>query len=180
MKVIFLTGEAGVGKTTIVVRLCDHFSSGIEVQGITTREVRDGGARVGFRIMDVATREEGWLARKDRSQGARVGSYRVVEEDLERIGVAALDRAIDGSARIVVVDEIGPMEMTSLKFRQAVARLFDSDRPIIATVKQGSRYPEIERVRSRGMELEITRVNREECYEKLVAQVEEWMRSLSG
>ena len=175
-----MTGEPGVGKTTIVVRLCDHFAGRTKVQGITTREVRDGGVRVGFRIMNVATREEGWLARKNHSQGPQVGPYRVVEEDLERIGVAALNRAIIESGGIVVVDEIGPMEMTSPRFRNAVARLFDIERPIIATVKLGSRYPEVERVRSHSVELEITKDNREASYQRLVSHVDEWTRSSSS
>ena len=94
--------------------------------------------------------------------------------------MAALDRAIVESSGIVVVDEIGPMEMTSPRFRNAVARLFDIERPIIATVKLGSRYPEVERVRSHSVELEITKDNREASYQRLVSHVDEWTRSSSS
>ncbi len=142
-----LTGAPGVGKTTIVNRLCAYCSArGLAVHGITTREIRENGQRVGFKITDVATGDEGWLARRDYSDGPRIGSYRVVTSDLERIGVTALNLAIEGHADIVVVDEIGPMEMTSLSFRNAVSRVFDAEKPTVATVKLGSHYPEVEKI----------------------------------
>ena len=175
MKVILLTGLPGVGKTTIIIRLCTHYSTkGRNVQGITTREFREKDQRVGFKITDLATGDEGWLARKDSAAGPRIGSYRVVSEDLERIGVVALERASKGSADIVVVDEIGPMEMTSMSFRNAVSKVFDGKHATVATLKFGSQYPEVEKVRARSTLLEITKDNREQTYRKLIEQVDDW------
>ena len=146
MKLILLTGLPGVGKTTIINRLCTHYTTkGRNVQGITTREFREKGQRVGFKITDLATAEEGWLARKDSATGPRIGSYRVVTEDLERIGVGALERASKGPTDIVVVDEIGPMEMTSMSFRNVVSKVFDGEHATVATLRFGSHYPEVEK-----------------------------------
>ncbi len=177
MKVILLTGLPGVGKTTIVNRLCTHYSTrGRTVEGITTREFRENGLRVGFRITDLSTGEEGCLARKDSGAGPRIGSYHVVSEDLERIGVGALERACKGTADIiVVVDEIGPMEMTSTSFRNAVSKIFDGQHATVATVKFGSRYPEVEKIRERSTLLEITKDNREGIYRRLIEQVDDWI-----
>lgn len=175
MKMILLTGAPGVGKTTIVSRLCANCSAkGMNVHGVTTREIRENGERVGFKITDVATGAEGWLARKEYSEGPRVGSYRVVTSDLERIGVAALDRAIEARARMVVVDEIGPMEMTSLSFRNAVSRVFDAEKPTVATVKLGSHYPEVEKILGQSRQIEIRKDNREDIYRELIEQVDAW------
>jgi nucleoside-triphosphatase len=175
LKVILLTGVPGVGKTTIVSRLCANCSAkGITVHGVTTREMRENGQRVGFKITDVATGAEGWLARKDLPDGPRVGSYRVVTANLEQIGVAALDRAMEGHASIVVVDEIGPMEMTSVSFRNAVSRIFDKEEPVVATVKLGSHYPEVDKIRGQSKQLEITKDNRENLYRELIEQVDKW------
>ncbi len=170
-----LTGAPGVGKTTIVNRLCAYCSArGLAVHGITTREIRENGQRVGFKITDVATGDEGWLARRDYSEGPRIGSYRVVTSDLEGIGVTALNLAIEGHADIVVVDEIGPMEMTSLSFRNAVSRIFDKEQPMVTTVKLGSHYPEVEKIRRQAKTLEITKDNREDIYRELIEQIDEW------
>ncbi len=176
MKVILLTGLPGVGKTTIINRLCTHYTTkGRDVQGITTGEFREMGQRVGFKIRDLATGEEGWLARKDPAGGPRIGSYRVVSEDLERIGVGALERASKAPTDIVVVDEIGPMEMTSTSFRNAVSKIFDGQHATVATVKFGSRYPEVEKIMERSTLLEITKNNREGIYRRLIEQVDDWI-----
>ncbi len=176
MKVILLTGLHGVGKTTIINRLCTHYSTlGRGVQGITTREFREKGQRVGFKITDLATGEEGWLARKDSAAGPRVGSYHVVSEDLERIGVGALERASKGPTDIVVVDEIGPMEMTSMSFRNTVSKVLNGDHATVATVKFGSHYPEVDRIREGSMLQEITKDNREEIYRMLIEQIDDWI-----
>jgi len=176
LKLILLTGLPGVGKTTIINRPCTHYTTkGRNVQGITTREFREKGQRVGFKITDLATAEEGWLARKDAARGPRIGSYRVVSEDLERIGVVALERASKGSADIVVVDEIGPMEMTSMLFRNAVSKVFDGQHATVVTVKFGSHCPEVEKVRARSTLLEIAKDNREEIYRKLIEQIDDWI-----
>ena len=176
-----MTGLPGVGKTTIVNRLCAHYSAkGVNVQGISTREIRESGQRVGFKITDVATGQEGWLARRDSRVGPKIGSYRVISEDLERIGLTALERAVNGPCNIVVVDEIGPMEMTSTRFRSTVSKVLSGERTTIATVKFGSHYPEVEKIRERSMQLEITRNNREEIYRKLIEQVDDWVRQSRG
>src|SRR6266705_6441203 len=96
-------------------------------------------------ITDLKSGQEGWLAKKDLAIGPRVGSYVVVSEDLEKIGVAALDRSIKGVADLLIVDEIGPMEMTSASFRNSISKVLNGNRAVIATVKFGARYPEVER-----------------------------------
>ena len=176
MKIILLTGLPGVGKTTMVNRLATTLlGKGLKVSGITTREVLENGNRTGFRITDLATRKEGWLARKDNSSGPKIGSYRVISQDLERIGVNALERSAEEPTAVTIVDEIGPMEMTSSTFRRAVSRVFAGERPTIATVRFGSRYPEVEEVRGKSVQLEITKDNREAIYDNLVKQINDWI-----
>ncbi len=93
-------------------------------------EVREGSARTGFMITDLSSGQEGWLAKKDLTAGPRVGSYVVVSEDLEKIGVAALERSMKGPADLVIVDEIGPMEMTSPSFRNNISMVLNGNRTV--------------------------------------------------
>lgn len=170
-----LTGPPGVGKTTMIERLFSRYSyRGMKVHGIITKEVRENGQRTGFKVTDLETRESGWLARKTLSEGPRVGSYHVERRDLERIGVTALERAVTDPADLVLVDEIGPMEMTSQRFRAAVTRLLTGEQPTVATVKLGSHYPEVEAVRERCVGLEMTTENREAIYLRLIEQLSNW------
>src|SRR3989442_12816924 len=86
LRVILLTGRPGVGKTTTVNRVYEHYSkNGLKIEGLTTREVREGGARTGFMIKDLSSGQEGWLAKKDLGTGPRVGSYVVDSDDLQKI-----------------------------------------------------------------------------------------------
>jgi len=181
LRVILLTGRPGVGKTTLVNRVYEHYSKhGFKIEGLTTREVREGSARTGFMITDLSSGQEGWLARKDLGTGPRVGSYVVVSDDLEEIGVAALKRSINGGADLVIVDEIGPMEMTSTSFRNSISKVLNGRKTVIATVKFGSRYPEIENTRRRSLQWEITKENRESIYRRTIRQVDDWIRESRG
>ena len=178
LRAILLTGAPRVGKTTAIARLVEHYSDkGRRIEGFTTREVLDNGVRVGFRITDVSNGNEGWLARKDLKEGPRIGAYYVDTNDLEQIGVSALENAVKGAPELIVVDEIGPMEMTSSLFRHAVSRLWTSHNPTLATVRVGSHYPEVELVRPQTLQLELRTFNRGETFQKLILQLEEWMEA---
>ena len=176
MRVILLTGRPGVGKTTLVNRVYEHYSkNGFKIEGLTTREVREGGARTGFMITDLSSGQEGWLAKKDLGTGPRVGSYVVVSDDLEKIGVAALERSMNSAADLVIVDEIGPMEMTSTSFRNNISRILNGMKTVVATVKFGSRYPEVENTWRKILHWEITKENRERIYRRIIRQVDDWI-----
>ncbi len=161
----------------MVNRVHEHYSTrGLKIEGITTREVREGSARTGFMITDLSSGQEGWLAKKDLTTGPRVGSYVVATDDLEKIRVAALERSMKGAADLVIVDEIGPMEMTSPSFRNSISRVLNGDETIVATVKFGSRYPEVEKILQKSLHWEITKENREAIYRRIIRQVDDWIR----
>jgi nucleoside-triphosphatase len=53
--------------------------------------------------------------------------------DLERVGVAAIRQAI-AARDVVVIDEIGKMELFSPAFRAAVQEAVDSPKPVLGTI----------------------------------------------
>lgn len=147
----------------------------MKVGGISTREVREGNERIGFKITDLFNHNEGWLARTSEGTGPRVGRYFVDSKDLEEIGVGALSRAAQGDAALIIVDEIGPMEMTNQAFRLAVSKTLELGRLVVATVKYGSHYPEVERVQGEAVRLEVAKNNREAIYRRAITQLDDWM-----
>ena len=175
VRIVLLTGSPGAGKTALMMRMADSLvGHGLKIAGIITSEVRESGVRTGFRIKDLSTGREGWLARKDYGEGKRIGSYRVINEDLEGIGVDALRRAANGRTDLAIVDEIGPMEMTSTLFRSSLVKVFHGAQPTLATVRLGSKYEEVENLREKCLQFELTKENREKIYATLTDLVNNW------
>ncbi len=131
-----ITGPPGVGKSTAVSKVVLRLkSAGVIVGGCTTSEKRSGGVRVGFEVRDLTTGRTGELASATSKFGPRVGRYRVNLTDLAKIGAAGLEGA-SSSSEVIVVDEVGPMELVSPEFRKAVRRCIDSGRPMLAVVHE--------------------------------------------
>ncbi len=133
-KNLFLTGPPGIGKTTVIRAVIEELE--IDVGGFYTSEVRRGGDRIGFDIIDMRG-GRGILARVDLRSPNRVGKYGVNRADLERVGVSALERGIAVSG-LIVMDEIGRMELCSKSFQKAAIRALDSGTPVLGTIQDRS------------------------------------------
>lgn len=125
---ILVTGSPGCGKTTLVQRLLAEL--GIPVSGFITREIRESGHRTGFRIIGLSGVEE-TLAHLNIDTGCRVGKYGVDVEALERVIQAEFAEPM---ADLVVIDEIGKMELKSERFISLIERLWESEHAILATI----------------------------------------------
>ncbi len=148
----FLTGPPGIGKTTAVLRIVDVLRGrGLSVGGMVTEEVRRGGRRVGFRVIDVASGRSGYLAVANEPGEPRVGRYHVRLGEFEDVGVRALLRAID-SYEVVVCDEIGPMELYSSRFVETVEKLLSLTKPLVGTVHYRARHPLVLEIKRRFQE----------------------------
>ncbi|XES76344.1 MAG: nucleoside-triphosphatase [Candidatus Bathyarchaeia archaeon] len=113
-----------------------------------SREVREGGTRVGFEVVDVANAKVGWLAHVNGQGSPQVGKYHVNLADLEAIGVKAISEATE-KQDMVVIDEAGPMELFSEKFKQATRKALESQKLILAVVHQKAQDKLITEVKGR-------------------------------
>jgi nucleoside-triphosphatase len=154
-------------------------AEGFKVGGMVTREIRKGGVRVGFEVSDLATGEVGVLARVGEGSGPRVGKYRVNLSDLEAVGVEAVNRALR-KADVIFVDEVGPMELYSGKFRQAVLEASRSGKPLVATVHYRVKDKLIERLKAEegSLLLEVKPESREKACESLASEVLKALKAL--
>ncbi len=113
---IFISGRPGSGKTTLVLELLPYLD---DYTGFITTEVRESGKRIGFKIKDISTGEEDWLA-KVGAEGPSVGKYGVMINNLERIALKSLER----KAKWTVIDEVGKMEFCSERVKKAILGAF--------------------------------------------------------
>jgi nucleoside-triphosphatase len=160
---LFLTGEPGSEKTTAVRKTAELLTlRGVTVGGMLSGEIREGGIRVGFSLEDLVTHEKGTLARVGLQEGPRVGKYRVNLDDIERFSVRAIEKAVRDS-QVVVVDELGPMELFSTPFIKAVQNGLASQKHFLGTIHKRSSHPLTSSIRSntKYIILEITRENRD-------------------
>ena len=168
--VLLLTGIPGVGKTTVLTRTVDALKSeGYTVGGMISREARKGGIRVGFEILDVNSGRRGWLAHTNQKSGPQVGRYRVNIEDLNSIGTQAILAAME-NCDVIAIDEIGPMELFSEKFKEATRKALESGKLVLAVVHWKAQDRLIVEARNRpGAELvTVTSENREKLHETIV------------
>jgi len=131
MKNILLTGSPGCGKTTIIKEVLKQLK-GIKSGGFFTSEIREKGSRKGFKISSMDGHES-TLAHVDFKCPHRVSKYGVSIENLEAIGLKAIACAIK-DADIIVIDEIGKMELFSEKVRKAILDALNSPKRVLGTI----------------------------------------------
>jgi len=133
-RVLLLTGTPGVGKTTVLLKTVRMLKEkGYCVGGMVIREVRENGVRVGFEILDLNSGRSGWLAHVNQKSGPHVGKYRVNMEDLDFVGAKAVEVAVEKCA-VIAIDEVGPMELFSEKFKEATRKALEDSKPVVAVV----------------------------------------------
>ena len=129
---LLLEGRPGIGKSTLARRLLALLQqAGVPVAGFTTGELRTGGRREGFTV-EAVSGAQGVLAHVDLPGPPRVGRYGVDLSTFERVALPALHAPSTGG--VVVVDELGKMELASAAFQEAVSDLLGREVAVVATV----------------------------------------------
>lgn len=159
---IGITGLPSVGKTSTLLKIVHNLEAKRRiVGGMVTEEIQKDGERVGFKVTNWLTKEEGVLAHVDMDSDVEVAKYGVNVESLENIGVQAIEQAIK-EAEVIVIDEVGKMEMESDNFVKAVEAALDTDKPLLMTLHKKSRNPLLQDIRRRDdiRILEVTPINK--------------------
>jgi len=165
---IAVTGSPGIGKSTLVAKVAA--GAGMRVGGVLARDKRYKDRRIGFELLDLASGAVGVLA-DETGSGPQLGKYRVHPEDLDGLGARAIENAL--KCELIVVDEVGPMELSSHRFVSAVEMAIASSRPMLVVLHEWSNHRLAKKIRSTFQVITVTRENRE-------ALVDEIALALSG
>jgi nucleoside-triphosphatase len=165
---LLLEGRPGIGKTIVAQRLLSLLrEAGVPVAGFTTGELRTGGRREGFMVQAASGAQE-VLAHVDLPGPPRVGRYGVDLAAFERVALPALRAPRTGG--VVVVDELGRMELASAAFRAAVVELLGRDVAVVATVHQArDRFTDALRRRPDIRVVGVTEATRDALPEQLMS-----------
>lgn len=174
-----LTGLPGIGKTTVIKKVIEKLNK--SACGFFTAEIKVGETRVGFSVQTLFGME-GVLAHKEFKSKYRVGGYGVGVTGFEKIVSRELERCLRGKS-IIIIDEIGKMELFSRRFQELVLICLDAPNPVLGTIMY-SYHPLVVRVKEREdvKIYEVTKKNRNQLVDILVEELkgEESNRISSG
>lgn len=159
---IGITGLPNAGKTQALIKVIEMLEESEQsVGGMITEPITKKNRRLGFYIVDWMTKEKDVLAHVDFDSKVIVGRYKVNIDALERIGVNAIENA-GAECDIIIIDEVGRMEVESERFVDAVKKILEEDKPLILTLHKKSRNPLLQDIRRRDdvRILEVTPINR--------------------
>lgn len=131
---IFLTGNVQVGKSTVINKVLAQLPLTV------------GGFRSGFDHQ--RSQSDRWLYMWDASQPpAQDETHRIVHftenkpqvftERIDAIGAAALRRARENGAQLILMDECGRFEGRAEEFKREIFAVLDGDTPVLGVVRQG-------------------------------------------
>ncbi len=168
-RVFLLTGSPGSGKTTAIQKIISRLSC--EAGGFYTEEIREGSRRTGFALITMDGRSA-VLAHVRIRGSPRIGKYGVDLSVMDGIAVDCLTRAM-ADKDIVVIDEIGPMELLSKSFREAVMQVLESDVLVLGSIaKRRTDFTDAIKRHPNVRVIEIDRRNREQ----ILVDILEWIQ----
>ncbi len=169
-KAYLLSGQPGSGKTTIIKEVLSKVRK--SAGGFYTEEIRNQGIRQGFRIITLDGKSA-TLAHSDISSPYRVSKYGVDINSMDKVAIPAVREAVC-NCDIVVIDEIGKMELFSYSFRDAVIEALESEKRVLGTIMLASHpWADVVKRRAEVEVISVTRFNRSE----VVDQVLGWLES---
>jgi nucleoside-triphosphatase len=130
-KNLFIAGTRAVGKTTLLREVT--LAKRARIGGFYTEHILSGRIQRGFMIRTFDGQER-VLAAKNLKSPHQLGKYGVDLNALENVGIPALKLALM-SKDLIVIDEIGSMEMMSERFRMTLLECLASTKPVLATIR---------------------------------------------
>jgi molybdopterin-guanine dinucleotide biosynthesis protein A len=151
---LLVVGEPGSGKTSWCREYIDRRRrSGSSVGGILSPAIEKQGQRVGSNALDLLTGQEVPFARlsgyKSFKGAEVVGDYTISRDGIS-FACGAIKRAIESRCGLVVIDEVGPLELGGKGLMPAVELALASAVNVLIVVRSSlrealqRRFPEYE------------------------------------
>lgn len=127
-KHILLTGEPGIGKSTIIQTIITSFNG--PIKGVYAEEENIDGERTGFFLRTLEGKSD-YLAHQNMLSTHRIGKYGVNVAAIESLAVPSISPLDDS---LVIIDEIGLIQLCAPHFLEAVIYALDHAPRVLGTI----------------------------------------------
>jgi molybdopterin-guanine dinucleotide biosynthesis protein A len=140
---LLVVGEPGSGKTSWCREYINQRrKSGSSIGGILCPAIQRQGQRVGSNALDLLTGEEIPFARLSRysspKEGEKVGDYTIGRDGI-LFARDAIERAVERRCDLIVIDEVGPLELHGKGLMPAVELALASAVNVLIVIRSSLR-----------------------------------------
>lgn len=128
---ILITAKPRTGKSTLIQKLMNQIGIANCI-GFYTEEIKENNLRIGFKLKLMDGREE-LLALAGMNSEIKIGRYGIDIKRFEETCIPMLKQALDGK-KVIIIDEIGPMQVVSQDFRDMLLQLADKNCNAFGTI----------------------------------------------
>lgn len=132
MSNILITGMPGVGKTTLMKKLCIIFKE-FNPTGFFTSEILENNEITGV-VIENLNGDGRILAHINLKSKYTVGKYKIDMKGFEDFLLNILLK--EKKTGLYFIDEIGKIECESKKFSKLIVELLNGDKPLVATIPE--------------------------------------------
>ncbi len=159
---IGITGPVGSIKAEALNKIMEMLrNQGKEVQGVMVGEVFTNNKLTGYTIFDIYSKKKVQFADITLVSRIKIDKIGVDTRLLDEVIVPSLQRARE-QADVIVIDEIGKLEVTSKNAQKEINETLNYTKPMIVTVHKKSRNPVLQEIRAlEGVRVfDITPINK--------------------
>ncbi|MEG1255322.1 nucleoside-triphosphatase [Clostridium sp.] len=141
-KVLF-SGYPRIGKTTILKKIVQMIGE-CNCIGFYTEEVRNGFDRIGFDCVSLDGKRQR-IADVDLQSDVRIGRYGINIKAFEDFALQTISN-YSSRNKIIIIDEIGPIQLLSTKFKQQIGNILSGTNCVIGTIFY-DKHPDIDEMK---------------------------------
>lgn len=168
---MLLTATPGTGKTTAIKKIIDLIGKQ-NCGGFYSEEIKDDAEqRIGFECISLdgtSTR----LADISFESEIKLSRYGLDIKAFEKIAINSIEESL-AIKQVLIIDEIGPMQFFSEKFKEILNIVIDSEKIVVGSIFFNP-HPDIDIIKKKEhVEIyELTKENRDLLPNEIVARVE--------
>ena len=135
-KVFMVSGSVGQGKTTQIIRIIEDLKGrNVAVSGIYSLRIMENAQTKGYDLVDIETNiRTPFLRIAEGREPGGIGNYRIIQQGLDT-GLEALSKSAKNKSRIVVIDEVGRLELNDRGWSEKVTELLNITPVLLITVR---------------------------------------------